>query len=63
MSAWWWITNNPRHAMTAADGAFRFPDVPPGRWIVHAWHEELGETETTVDVKPGEVAKIHLEYR
>ncbi len=38
-------------AVTGPDGAFRFENVPPGDWEVKAWHEEAGETRTSVTVR------------
>jgi hypothetical protein len=63
MTAWWWITENERHALTGGDGAFRLPDVAPGHWLVRAWHEELGVAEANVTVEPGAVAHVELIYR
>jgi plastocyanin len=47
-------------ALTGADGAFRFEGVPPGPWIVKAWHEEAGEVSQTVDARSGDAAPLQI---
>ena len=39
-------------AMVAADGRFTFADVPPGRYLLHAWHERAGTRVTQEVVVP-----------
>jgi plastocyanin len=33
---------SPLVAMVAADGRFTFAEVPPGTYLLHAWHERAG---------------------
>ena len=47
------MTENPFHAKTAEDGRFEIRGVPPGRWTLRIWHEELGERTIELDVRPG----------
>lgn len=35
----------------AADGRFALRDVPPGQYVLHAWHERAGETRQQVVVR------------
>jgi plastocyanin len=37
---------SPLVAMVAADGRFTFADVPPGTYLLHAWHERAGARVT-----------------
>ena len=39
-------------AMVAADGRFTFADVPPGAYLLHAWHERAGARVTHEIVVP-----------
>ena len=39
-------------AMVAADGRFTFSDVPPGTYLLHAWHERAGTRVTREIVVP-----------
>ena len=43
-------------------GAFRFPTLPKGRYVLHVWHPRLGEQSTTIDIeKPGPMS-VELRY-
>ena len=37
-------------AVTGRDGGFRFDNLPPGSYVLKAWHEESGETSQPVTV-------------
>jgi plastocyanin len=39
-------------AMVGADGRFTFADVPPGAYLLHAWHERAGGRVTREIVVP-----------
>jgi plastocyanin len=43
---------SPLVAMVAADGRFTFADVPPGSYLLHAWHERAGARVTREIVVP-----------
>jgi plastocyanin len=38
-------------AVTGADGAFRFENVPAGNWQIRVWNEEAGETRIPASVR------------
>jgi hypothetical protein len=38
-------------AVTDADGGFRIPGVPAGKYTVRAWHEQYGWQSLPVEVK------------
>lgn len=42
----------PLVAMVATDGRFTFADVPPGTYLLHAWHERAGGSVTREIVVP-----------
>ena len=44
------VVDSDRSAVTGPDGAFRFDGVPPGSYVVHAWHEEGPEAKVPVTV-------------
>ena len=37
------VLDHPYFAITSADGSFHFANLPPGNYVVAAWHEQLGE--------------------
>jgi plastocyanin len=52
----------PNRYFTRADaqGAFTLRDVPPGRYVLVAWHERAGEQRQTIDVPPQGLRGIPL---
>lgn len=54
------IRQNPYVAVTGEDGAFAFPELPPGEWEFRAWHERAGYVSHwpkglfKLQIKPGE---------
>lgn len=50
MSAFVVITPNHAYAQPNAAGAWRLPELPAGRYVVRAWHPELGELRRAVNV-------------
>lgn len=39
MSALVVVRDNPYYTQPSSDGSFTIPDVPPGKYVLHAWHE------------------------
>jgi plastocyanin len=50
MSAVVIVRDNPYFTKTAQDGSFSIPDVPAGKYVVHAWHERGGDAGENVTV-------------
>ncbi|HEX7898934.1 MAG TPA: carboxypeptidase regulatory-like domain-containing protein [Planctomycetota bacterium] len=50
MSAWLAVFDHPFFAISGEDGVFRIPGLPPGRYEIAAWHEELKTETREVDV-------------
>jgi plastocyanin len=44
----------------AADGSFEITPVPPGTWVLHAWHERSPEVTQTVSVTTASASGIEL---
>lgn len=62
MTAFLCAVEHPFFAVSAADGAFRLPKLPPGEYVLEAWHERLGTRETTVRVEADGVAEARFEF-
>lgn len=43
-------------------GGFEIPDLPPGEYVVEAWHESLGTLTETVQVQAGGGTAINLVF-
>jgi hypothetical protein len=65
MSAIIVVRDNPYYAQPGADGSFTISDVPPGSYVLHAWHERGGESTRSVTVPAGGLrnAAIQLDAR
>jgi len=50
MSAYIMVVDTPFYAVTDAQGRFRMPNVPPGAYTLHAWHESGAEQTRAVTV-------------
>jgi plastocyanin len=51
-----------RHfTQAAADGSFDIVAVPPGTWMVHAWHERSEPVARTLSVTPTGASGIYLQ--
>lgn len=49
------VVDSDRVALTGPTGAFRFDGIPPGSYVLKAWHEEAGEISQPVTVRgPGD---------
>ena len=60
MNSYAGVVDHPYFAVTGVDGSFSMPNVPPGEYVVEAWHEQLGTTEMTVTV--GESETVEQEF-
>lgn len=58
MSAWVHVFDHPWYAVSAVDGTWRIDGVPPGSYVLHLWHEKLGERTVNVTVAEGATAAV-----
>ena len=52
MKSWVVVAEHPFYVLTDAAGAFRLPNVPPGKYKVRMWQEALGSASREVVVGP-----------
>jgi plastocyanin len=52
MKSWVVVAEHPFYAVTDAAGAFRLPNVPPGKYKLRMWQEALGSAARDVVVGP-----------
>jgi plastocyanin len=52
MSAWAAAMPHPWFAVTDANGRFTLPPLPPGRYVLVAWHEACGTLRQSVLITP-----------
>jgi hypothetical protein len=53
MRAWVCVVDDPWFAVTGADGSFTLAGVPPGDYVLEAWHEKYGKRTAKVSLDPG----------
>ncbi|MBI3210629.1 MAG: hypothetical protein HYZ37_17220 [Candidatus Solibacter usitatus] len=51
MRAWVGVVSHPYFAVSGEEGTFTLKDVPPGEYMVGAWHERFGVKEVKVKVE------------
>jgi hypothetical protein len=62
MRAFVWVTETGLAAVTDANGHFRLPRVPAGRYRLRVWHEVLGERTLTVALAPGKQTSLAVRF-
>jgi plastocyanin len=61
MAAFVVAVSTPWFAQAGADGRFTIPDVPAGRYTLHAWHERGGEDKRDITVPPEGVTDLAIQ--
>lgn len=54
------VVENPFHTQVGADGGFRIPGVPPGRYTLAVWDVDRGERTTTVTVPASGSVQVNV---
>jgi len=63
MGAYLGVVAHPFFAVTADDGAVTLPKLPPGTYVVEAWHEVYGAQQQTVTVAAGETKALAFGFQ
>lgn len=53
MRAFVCVVDDPWFAVTGADGSFSLAGLPPGDYVLEAWHEKYGKRTAKVSLEPG----------
>ena len=62
MNAYVGVVDHPFFAVSGAEGGFDISSLPPGDYVVEAWHEELGTQTQNVTVGEGATADISFTF-
>ena len=57
------VFDHPYFALTNAEGNFSLPKVPPGAYVLEAWHERLGVQRTRLELEPREERELVFTFR
>jgi len=63
MRAWVGVLDHPYFAVTGADGTFEIGNVPPGKYTLAAWQEELGTQEQSVTIAPSGRMEVDFTFK
>jgi len=61
MSALVVVRDNPWYGQPSSDGSFTIEAVPPGRYVLHAWHERSPDITRDLVVPADGIANLELE--
>ena len=62
MKAYIGVLSHPYHSVSSSDGGFDLATLPPGDYVVEAWHEHYGIQTQNVTVVTGETAEITFTF-
>ncbi len=62
MRAYIGVLEHPYFAVTARDGTFEIPNLPPGDYVLAVWHEKFGAHEQPIHVAPAGSAAVDFIY-
>lgn len=63
MKAYIAVLNHPYYQVTSKDGSFDLKNVPPGNYMLTAWHELYGNSQQSVTIGPKESKTVSLTFR
>ena len=63
MKSYMAVMPHPFYAVSAANGTFTIPNLPPGQYVVVAWHEKYGQQEQPVTVGPKESKALSFSFK
>ena len=62
MNSYAGVVDHPYFAVTSTDGSFSLPNLPPGDYVVEAWHERFGTQEMSVTVGESATAEANFSF-
>jgi plastocyanin len=63
MGAYTGVFNHPFFAVTNDQGAFEIKNLPPGNYVIEAWHEKYGTQTQNVTVKGSEPKTVDFNFK
>ncbi len=62
MSAYIGVLDHPFHAVSGPDGSVDLSTLPPGDYVIEAWHERYGTQTANVTVATGQTADVSFTF-
>jgi hypothetical protein len=63
MGAYTGVFNHPFFAVTNDQGTFEIKNLPPGNYVIEAWHEKYGTQTQNVTVTGGESKTVDFNFK
>lgn len=57
------VVEHPYYGVTGNGGAFEFPKLPPGDYVLEAWHETLGRQTQDITLSEKETKDVTFTFR
>ena len=62
MTAYVGVVDHPKHSVSNGSGAFSLSTLPPGEYVIEAWHERYGTQTQNVTVTTGETTEVTFTF-
>lgn len=62
MEAYIGVADHPYFAVSGADGSFTIDNLPPGQYVLEAWHERYGTQTANVTVEANGAATVQFTF-
>ncbi len=62
MQTWGYRVQNPYYFITGKDGAFTIQGIPPGDYVVNAWHPQMDIQSQRIHVEEKAVIDLNFEF-
>jgi hypothetical protein len=63
MGSYFGVLPHPYYSVTGKDGSFALKNLPPGEYVIEAWHEKLGARTQRVVVGDKETKQISFVFK
>lgn len=63
MLAYCGVVSHPYYSVTGDDGSFSLKHLPPGQYLIEAWHEKYGTQAQSITVGDNEVKNIEFTFQ
>ena len=57
------VLPHPYFHVTGDEGSFELANLPPGKYIIEAWHEKFGTMEQEITVGPMETKEVQFSFQ
>ncbi|MZH47068.1 MAG: carboxypeptidase-like regulatory domain-containing protein, partial [Nitrospinae bacterium] len=62
MQTWGYRVQNPYYFKTDENGNFNIGDIPPGEYVVNAWHYLMKPQKKKIKIAAGEIIDLSFQF-